>query len=253
MTVSLARAFSVSRELLCLGPQDVHIWLRPSAAVIDSDQFKRSVLSRYAPVESADWKFTVGTQGKPALAVSPLPLDFNLSDSGDWLACAVTGGTPIGVDLEYCEADRDVMKLARRFFQPEEVTCLARCDQAQQVGLFYDYWTLKEARIKASGSALGLELENCGFKLHNSSGEGNEQRVQRIVESPLTSGPPYYYCLFQPVPGYRLAISWLRPGNTRPRVHFYPMMPSSAEYGEGVPSPSLLAASEATEVFNTNA
>ena len=251
MTASLARAFSVSRELLCLGPRDVHIWLSPRSAVIDSDQFKRSVLSRYAPLEAADWKFTLGTQGKPALAASPLPLDFNLSDSGDWLACAVTGGTPVGVDLEYCEAGRDVMKLARRFFQPEEVACLARCDQTRQVALFYDYWTLKEARIKASGSALGLELENCGFKLYNSFGEDNEPRVLRIVEYPLTSGLPLFYCLFQPVPGYRLAISWLRPDNTRPRVHFCQMTDSSAEYGEDAPPPSLLAASESTEVFNT--
>ena len=253
MTVLSARVFSVSRERLCLGSRDVHIWLSPSSAVIDSDQFKRGVLSRYAPVAAADWKFTVGTQGKPALAASPLPLDFNLSDSGDWLACAVTGGTPVGVDLEYCDPRRDVMKLARRFFQPEEVACLARCDHLRQVARFYDYWTLKEARIKASGSALGLDLENCGFKLLTSFGEGNEQLAQRIVEHPLTTGFPAYYCLLRPVPDYRLAISWLRSGNTSPRIHLYPMTRSSAEHGEDAPLPLLLAASEPTEVINTTA
>jgi len=117
--------------------------------VAGSDQFQREVLSRYANVAPADWRFSRGEHGKPGLLDSPRPLDFNLSHSGDWLACAITAGTAVGLDIEYCDPDRDVLKLARRFFQTHEIAALQACNREEQTARFYDYWTLKEARERS--------------------------------------------------------------------------------------------------------
>ncbi len=113
----------------------------------------------------ADWQFVLNEHGKPALAGAAHALDFNLSHSGDWLACAVTAGTPVGVDIEYCHPKRTTMKLARRFFRQEEVAALQVCSEAQQRDRFYDFWTLKEAAVKARGEALVPGLEARGFEL----------------------------------------------------------------------------------------
>jgi 4'-phosphopantetheinyl transferase len=189
--------------------------------VANSDQFKRDVLSRYANVAPADWRFSHGEHGKPGLLDSPLPLDFNLSHSGDWLACAVTAGTAVGLDIEYCDPARDVMKLARRFFQTPEIAVLQACDAAEQTARFYDYWTLKEARIKARGEALGQGLESAGFHLDFSGGAEGVTGPGEIREDPEGLATRACYCLLEPAADYRLAICWLPPAAVLPRLRLF--------------------------------
>lgn len=179
-------------------------------------------MSRYAPVAPADWHFSRGEHGKPALLDSPRPLDFNLSHSGDWLACVVTAGTAVGLDIEYCDPDRNVLKLARRFFQAPEIAVLQACSKVEKTARFYDYWTLKEAGIKASGAALGLELPFSGFKLDFPAGAaGGVTGLGEIREDPDDLATQAYYCLLDPVVGYRLAICWLPPAAVLPRLRMF--------------------------------
>jgi 4'-phosphopantetheinyl transferase len=189
--------------------------------VANSDQFKREVLSRYAKVAPADWRFSRGEHGKPGLLDSPLPLDFNLSHSGDWLACAVTAGTAVGLDIEYCDPSRDLLKLARRFFQAREIAGLQACTAAEQTVRFYDYWTLKEARIKARGQALGPGLESAGFQLDFPVGAEGVTGPGEIREDPEDLATRAYYCLLEPAADYRLAICWLPPAAVLPRLRLF--------------------------------
>lgn len=171
-----------------------------------SDQFLRAVLARYARAAPAQMRFTRQAQGKPVLAAPVLPLDFNLSDSGDWLAMVVSDGAAVGIDLEYCDSGRDVLKLARRFFSAAELADLQACSAAERISRFYDYWTLKEAHIKAAGGSLGRELETTGFALQYSgasSGSGGMGSILSLAPAPAA---PARYCLLQPSEGYRLAL-----------------------------------------------
>jgi phosphopantetheinyl transferase len=212
----------VSEALLPLGKQELHLWLCCKHAIANSDQFKREVLSHYAPVAPGDWCFEQGENGKPRLENPPRPLDFNLSHSGDWLACAVTAGTAVGVDLECCDPRRDVMKLALRFFRAAEIAALQACPLEQQLERFYDYWTLKEARVKCRGAALGQELEATGFQLGGASAQAVESGLMRIAQDPPDNEFSAHYCLLQPLPGYRLATCWLLPkGVSDPSLHMY--------------------------------
>ncbi|MEM7495279.1 MAG: 4'-phosphopantetheinyl transferase, partial [Myxococcota bacterium] len=75
-------------------------------------------------MQPSDWRFESGVHGKPALVDPPAPLTFNVSHSRERLACAVALDLPLGVDLEYRHPDRELMRVARRYFQREEVKVL---------------------------------------------------------------------------------------------------------------------------------
>lgn len=226
MTGSSGRAFSVSEALFPLAARDLHLWLyRRAGAATDSDRFRRELLSRYAPVAPKDWRFRLGENGKPALVDPPRALQFNISDSGQWIACAVTAVADIGVDLEYCDPQRDVSKLARRFFQPHEVAALQVCCEARRRGRFYDYWTLKEARIKSAGGSLGREVEGIGFELNYPP---REPAAGTITAAFDVSAAFEYYCLLEPVPAYRLALCCLSPVIFSPRLRLFELLADGA-------------------------
>jgi len=250
-SASQERAFSVPEARLPLGEQQLHLWLCSSDAIASSDQFRREVLSHYAPVMPGDWDFMLGEQGKPGLVNPPRPLDFNLSHSGDWLACAVTAGTAVGVDLERCDSRRDVMKLARRFFRAAEIATLDACPVERQLERFYDYWTLKEARVKSRGAALGRELEATGFCLASAVGTGDESGLMHIVQDPPDKSHEAHYSLLEPLPGYRLATCWLLPQSVSgPSLHLYQLHGNAGD-GSAKPAQRLLAVSAPITLFDT--
>lgn len=207
-----------------LGVQDVHLWLCSHDRFSSSDEFKRHVLARYIGVAPKDLQFVLKEHGKPALAGAAHALDFNLSHSGDWLACAVTAGTPVGVDLEYCNPDRVSMKVARRFFRREEVAVLEACSGSRQADRFYDFWTLKEAAVKARGEALAPGLASHGFELTFPTRE--ERESGRIAATASGVADRALYGLLDPRPGYRLAICWLPEQQLLPQLGIF-------ELGEG--------------------
>jgi 4'-phosphopantetheinyl transferase len=127
----------------------------------------RTMLSRYAAVAPADWSFIANVHGRPEIVDRPqgVPdLRFNLSHTDGLIACAVTIGREIGVDVEHIgrTLSHDV---AGRFFAPNEVNALRALPADQRHRAFFDYWTLKEAYIKARGYGLALPLADFAFRL----------------------------------------------------------------------------------------
>lgn len=220
MTVSSAKPFSASDPILSLDVGDVHLWFCHSQEILgdaDSDTFKRNVLSRYAAIAPGEWRFARGPHGKPRLQEAPVALDFNLSHSGDWLCCAVTGGMPVGIDIEFCNPQRDLAVVARRFFQAGEVLDLDSGPPAGTVERFYEYWTLKEADIKSRGEALGPQLEQVGFTLTGQEVSAlSPLRITRLSSPP--AGPDAFYLLLEPAPDYRVAACLLTDKGLVPRL-----------------------------------
>lgn len=171
-----------------------------------SEPFQRKVLSRYAGVPPQDLKFTRGGNGKPALSSPHLPIAFNLSHSGDRMVLAISAGPAIGVDLEYCDPGRDILKLARRSFSNIELRALLNCEGLDRVYRFYDYWTLKEATVKAAGASLGLELESTCFELADLADQAGEPVPARITPVASALNESAWFALLQPFDGYRLAL-----------------------------------------------
>lgn len=205
-----------------LRPFDLHIWLCRAEQVASSAHFAREILSRYASIAPEDWQFELGEHGKPCIANDSVPLEFNLSHSRDWLACAVTQGGSVGVDIEYCQPARDFTKLARRFYTQIEYEALLAMPAAERCARFYDLWTLKEARVKASGAALGNQLPLLGFAVSDlaaADGQGGPGQIQELplASSNSNTGSPRlttknaataeerHYSLFDLPENYRLA------------------------------------------------
>ncbi len=92
-------------------------------------------------------------------------LRFNISHTDGLIACAVTIGREVGVDVEHV-GRRLTHDVAGRFFAPREVADLRALPDDEQQRVFFDYWTLKEAYIKARGFGLALPLGDFAFKLN---------------------------------------------------------------------------------------
>lgn len=99
-----------------------------------------------------------GQAGRAPWLVSPavaLP-GLSVSHSGDWVACALSTETALGLDIEVKDAGRDVAALAAHAFDAATCGCLASLAPAERQEAFYGAWSEQEARIK-----LGTEAAAC--------------------------------------------------------------------------------------------
>jgi 4'-phosphopantetheinyl transferase len=127
----------------------------------------RTMLSRYAAVPPQDWAFIANVHGRPELLDRPAgvpDLRFNISHTDGLIACAVTIGREVGVDVEHV-GRRLTHDVPARFFAPREVADLKAVPEPERHKVFFDYWTLKEAYIKARGFGLALPLADFAFRL----------------------------------------------------------------------------------------
>jgi 4'-phosphopantetheinyl transferase len=126
----------------------------------------RTTLSRYAPVAPEAWTFRENQWGRPQVALAEHDgLVFNLSNTRGLIACVVAKGLEIGVDVEDTERGGATVGIADRFFSPREVAALHAQPEKAQKSRFFDYWTLKEAYIKARGMGLAIPLDQFSFLL----------------------------------------------------------------------------------------
>ncbi len=134
----------------------------------------RTTLSRYAGLPPDRWRFRANRYGRPELVAGQCPLDlrFNLSHTEGLVACAVTLGREVGVDVEFLPRRGETVAIADRYFSPREVQDLKVLPQDQQRERFFHYWTLKESYIKARGMGLSLPLDRFSFLLANTDPVG---------------------------------------------------------------------------------
>ncbi|WP_230646824.1 4'-phosphopantetheinyl transferase superfamily protein [Bradyrhizobium sp. Leaf401] len=128
----------------------------------------RMTLSRYADVSPIEWEFRSNSYGRPFISKPILyrDLDFNLSHTNGLIACAVArGARHIGVDVEDLQRTIDPKSLADFVFAPKEIDAVRAADFNEQRALFFSYWTLKEAYIKAMGLGLSIPLDSFWFDL----------------------------------------------------------------------------------------
>jgi len=178
----------------------------------------RTMLSRYAAVAAADWRFVENVHGRPEIFDRPEgapDLRFNISHTHGLIACAVTIGREVGVDVEHIgrHLTHDV---AGRFFAPAEVTDLRLLPPDDQQRVFFDYWTLKEAYIKARGFGLALPLADFAFKL-------SPPGPPAITFEPSLEDDPSTWQFMQdwPTPRHRLGLAVRRDGADLPvRLRF---------------------------------
>lgn len=172
----------------------------------------RAMLARFGVTPAAAWRFAPGPHGRPEAVAdcNPHGLRFNLSHSHGMVACAVTPGEDIGVDVEWVKRRNRLDDIAEKKFSPPEAACLKNAEPAVRERTFFSFWTLKEAYIKAIGKGLLEPLDGFAFSL-----ETLEIAFLR------NNGDPgrWRFALSEPVPDYLLATAVARrPGE---RVDFF--------------------------------
>jgi 4'-phosphopantetheinyl transferase len=112
----------------------------------------RFILGEFLGVAPRELRFTLGPQGKPAVA----GVEFSLSHSGELSLVALSARRPVGVDIQEKVAGLDVVGMARRFFPEDEA---AEVTAATDPGLaFARLWARKEAVVKVEGGRLTAGL-----------------------------------------------------------------------------------------------
>jgi 4'-phosphopantetheinyl transferase len=125
----------------------------------------RRMLGRVTGILAESLEFAAGEHGRPEISGpdSARGYRFNLSHTHGLVACGVSRGTDIGVDVEHCERRVELMGVAKHVFSETEVAGLAALSGGAQRARFFDLWTLKEAYIKAIGKGLSAPLRAITF------------------------------------------------------------------------------------------
>lgn len=128
----------------------------------------RTVLSRYCSMPPEQWRFVRDAHGRPHVAdeqrAPGLPT-FNLSHTRGLIACAVSGASAVGADVEHARDRHTSLDIADRYFAAGESAALRALPPGQQIDRFFHYWTLKESYIKARGKGLSIPLGDFAFTL----------------------------------------------------------------------------------------
>ena len=127
----------------------------------------RKILGSYLNKHPGKICFEYGSHGKPMLADDPGDnnICFNLSHSGSLALYAITLRRKIGIDIENIRDDISVGQVARQFFSQNEVSSLEKIDISKRSRLFFQYWTRKEAFLKARGEGISFPMEQCDVSL----------------------------------------------------------------------------------------
>ena len=131
--------------------------------------FLRKVLACYLDVACDQIKFTENDYGKPFIegSINPQSLQFSLSKSHDHVLLAITQHRLIGCDIEKYNEALDYKTIIDKFFSAQEINYIL--GSSNQQTCFFDYWSAKEAYIKARGEGLSLPLDQ--FTLHIDNNE----------------------------------------------------------------------------------
>lgn len=185
----------------------------------------RWTLSRHFDVDPGAWIFREGEHGKPSIAAPECgqTIHFNLSNTAGLVVCFVSGDCEVGVDAEDARREVEVLDLARRFFAPSEFRELETLPPERQSDRFFQYWTLKEAFLKAQGVGLSAPLSEFGFFF-------NEGGTPKIQFTGHRWGDPMHWQFkeLRPTPNHRVATA-LYAETQRLPIHSHEVVPLVGE------------------------
>jgi len=127
----------------------------------------RTTLSRYADVDPTHWHFETNEYGRPHISAPEIDRDlrFNLAHTDGLIVLAVTEGCEIGIDVESLDRQLDTAEIAPTVFEASELSAFQSAPEHQRRDIFFAFWTLKEAYIKARGMGLSLPLDGFAFDI----------------------------------------------------------------------------------------
>jgi 4'-phosphopantetheinyl transferase len=173
-----------------------------------SHAFLRKVLSAYCNVRADEWRFTCNRYGKPDISadIRCPPMKFNLSHTDGMSVVAVTLNADCGVDVENIKRRSRMLAVAERMFAEVEVSALRSCDDASMQARFFDYWTLREAYVKAIGTGIGGSSRDFYFTVDEQE-QGDREARLHFVELEPKDKVSWRFTLLKPSLEHVIAVS----------------------------------------------
>lgn len=127
----------------------------------------RQILGHYLRKNPKQIQFEYSYYGKPRLVPESgnNTLSFNLSHSGEIALYAISRSRRIGIDIEHIKDDVDFEQIAQRFYSPGEISFLERIHDDKRKMIFFQFWTRKEAFLKAKGEGISFRMEQVDASL----------------------------------------------------------------------------------------
>ena len=128
----------------------------------------RAMLSAALDIPPAEIAFVLGPKGKPRLdparhgGDAARAIEFNISHTRGLVAVACAAHA-VGVDVERRRDMHDLMAVAARVFAAESYAALEAAEGLARTDLFYRFWSLGEAFIKATGEGITQGLKSFAF------------------------------------------------------------------------------------------
>ncbi len=162
----------------------------------------RLLLGRYLGIGPREVELVQGARGRPELD-EPRGLSFNLSHTADLAVFAIARRAAVGVDIEALDRRAPARGLIERTLNARERDRVMRAGADRRTAAFLEYWTVKEAYVKALGVGLALDLREVGVErctdrprldLPGGSGEWRVRRLRPrpgIVGAVVADGAPW--------------------------------------------------------------
>jgi 4'-phosphopantetheinyl transferase len=182
----------------------------------------RTILGGYLGIEPRHLRFAYSAHGKPSLLEAPLDIQFNVSHSDDLMVAALCRESPVGVDIEKQNPEFHALEIAARYFCKRERDEIVRRGAEAGQRAFFQFWTAKEAVLKATSLGLALDLSKLEIDL-------SPLRMLNAGDSAKINGTHWHLTAFSPREGYSgaLAAAW-RPVRLDCRDFLPPLAPPLA-------------------------
>lgn len=139
-------------------------FFRDAQNTLVGDVLARMEIGRRTGLSNDQLLFIRSEYGKPFLIDKPR-VHFNISHTGTYVTCVIDN-EPVGIDIE--EIKNIDLKIAERFFAPDEISYILTGNFDLQIKRFFEVWTMKESHIKWEGRGLSKPLPSFSvFSLHD--------------------------------------------------------------------------------------
>ncbi len=136
-----------------------------------------------------EFRFVRSDDGPPALAgPNAGNVHFSITKTHDLIGVAISRAGPLGLDVEWLGRKNDIVSVARRWFAPHEIEDITTRPPNEAHQRFLEYWTLKEAWLKACGLGVPADLSQAVFMMQGDRSAtvlGNDAwRLERMRPTP---------------------------------------------------------------------
>jgi phosphopantetheinyl transferase len=127
---------------------------------ISAHALLRIEISKLLKVEASSIVFDKSENGKPI--ISGIDLPFSLSRNKNYFAFTIGRSNQyLGIDIEQIKADFDIRAISRNYYSLTEQQLIFNYTTiADQSRTFLEFWTRKEALLKAVGIGINTNLSN---------------------------------------------------------------------------------------------